>query len=278
MYPSSSHIQSPPSVAHRDTRRPDDSPLPTPRAVPGDINQEASRPQATPVQNPQRPSYSSSSTLNNGGSNGDIGPFAKKFKARVENERHDEKYSLSSYQHPADIPSPRPAYDAKSVARPKQPNKVGFATETDEKNFDTEAQAPIAKNEEDGLGAGGEPDYCEIDDRDGRRKGYLSNLIEFYGVPLGAEGIPISRSQAYEAAGISDGRKPLGRQNSDGSNSDDYSESLDPDDPRVTKIKKLCLDDYEDERRNVLRKMDYRSRRKEQQKNRIEFNLSCEFC
>ncbi|KAH7930731.1 DUF1212-domain-containing protein [Leucogyrophana mollusca] len=59
-----------------------------------------------------------------------------------------------------------------------------------------------------------------------------------------------------------------------GSNYSNESEILDADDPRLTGITKDCLDDYEDERRNALRQMDYRQRRKERQKVRIEFNVT----
>lgn len=52
------------------------------------------------------------------------------------------------------------------------------------------------------------------------------------------------------------------------SDSDTYSEALDPDDPQVTHITKDLLDDYEDERRNALRQINYRQR--------IEFNVTCE--
>lgn len=281
-YPSSFHVPTPP-VAHRNFPRPDDSLLEFRRTVPDDPNQEALRPQATPVQNARQPSYSSSSTLNNGGSDGDVGPFAKKFKTKNENERLDEKYALASHQHPYDIPPPQLAYDAKSVPHPKQPNKVSFAAETkyrDEKSFDTEAQAQTGQNDEDGLedvDIDGEPNYCEMNDRDGRRKGIIANLMEFYGVTPGMNGLPYSRSQAYEAVGKSAGRAAFGRHNSNASDSDTYSEILDPDDPRVTNITKRCLDDYEDERRNALRQMDYRQRRKEQQRIRIEFNVTCKF-
>lgn len=72
-------------------------------------------------------------------------------------------------------------------------------------------------------------------------------------------------------------RPHFGRKNSNNSDSDSYSEILDPDDPRVTKITKRCLDDYGVERRNALRQMGYRQCRKEQQKIRIEFNVTCEF-
>jgi hypothetical protein len=285
VYPSSFHVPVPslPPPAHRNFPRPDNTPLESRPAVVDGTNQEALRPQATPVQNAQHPSYSSSSTLNSGGSDGDVGAFAKKFGTKNEDEHLDEKYALASRQHPYDIPPPQPAYDAKSVPRSKQPNKVSFAAETtyrNENDFDTEAQAPTRRDYEGGLedvNIDSEPNYCEMNDKDGRRKGIVANLMELYGVSPGMNGLPYSRSQAYEAVGKEVGRQPFGRSNSNSSDSDTCPEVLDPDDPRVTNITKRCLDDYEDERRNALRQMDYRQRRKEQQKIRIEFNVSCEF-
>lgn len=284
-YPSPFHVPVPPlpPPAHRNIPRPDNHPLESRPAVIDGTNQEAFRPQATPVQNAQHPSYSSSSTLNSGCSDGDVGAFAKKIGTKNEDERLDEKYALASHQHPYDIPPPQPAYDAKSGPRPKQPNKVSFTAQTkyrDENRFDAEAQAPTRRDHEGGLedvDFDGEPKYCEMNDRDGRGKGIIANLMELYGVTPGMNGLPYSRSRAYEADEKSVGRPPFRRSNSNASDSDTYSEVLDPDDPRVTNITKRCLDDYEDERRNALRLMDYRQRRKEQQKIRIEFNVSCKF-
>lgn len=276
VYPGSFHVLTPslPPKVHRDFT-PADNPSFESRP------EDALRPQATPVQNVLQPSCSSSSTLNNGGSDEDIGAFAKKLKTTNGDDRLDEKYALASHEHPYDIPPPQPAYDAKLAPRPKQPNKVSFAAKTkyrDESRFDTEAQAPTGGDDEGGLeDVDIEPDYCEMNDRDGRRKGIIANLMEFYGVTPGMNGLPYSRSQAYEAVGKLAERPPFGRYNSKASDSDTYSEVLDPDDPRVTNITKRCLDDYEDERRNALRQMDYRQRRKEQQRIRIEFNVTCKF-
>ncbi|KAF8556992.1 hypothetical protein OG21DRAFT_1505832 [Imleria badia] len=279
-HPSSFDVPSLPPPARRNFPRPDNPPFESRPTIIDGTNQEALRPQATPVQNADQPSYSSSSTLNNGGSDGDVGAFARKFATKNDDNHLDGKYALTSHQHPYDIPPPRPAYDAKSAPRPKQPNKVSFATETKyrDDNFDTEAQPPTRPDRgglED-VDIDSEPDYCEMNDRDGRGKGIIANLMELYGIAPGANGMPYSRSQAYEAVGKSVGRPSFGRYNSNASDSDAYSEVLDPDDPRVTNITKRCLDDYEDERRNALRQMDYRQRRKEHQKIRIEFNVSCE--
>jgi hypothetical protein len=53
------------------------------------------------------------------------------------------------------------------------------------------------------------------------------------------------------------------------------SDLYDPDDPKVTGIKRQYLDDPEDIEKNVLRQMDYKTRRKARQKIRIEFNICC---
>ena len=282
-YPSSFHAPPLPPPTHRNVPRPDIPPLESQPAVVDGANQEAMRPQATPVQTARRASYSDSSTLNNGGSDGEVGPFAKNFGTKSENDHFDEKYALASHRHPYDIPPPQAAYDPKSVPHAKRTNKVSFVEEPeyrDNDNFDTEAQTPARRDYEDGfedVDIGNKPNYCEMNDRDGRRKGIMANLMELYGVTPGTNGMPYSRSQAYESVGKPVERPSFRRRNSNASDSDSYSEVLDPDDPRVTNITKRCLDDYEDERRNALRQMDYRQRRKEQQRIRIEFNVTCKF-
>ncbi|TFK55913.1 DUF1212-domain-containing protein [Heliocybe sulcata] len=51
-------------------------------------------------------------------------------------------------------------------------------------------------------------------------------------------------------------------------------ELLDSDDPRVTGIKKKCLDDQEDVEKQCMKQMDYKARKKERMRMRIEFNVS----
>ncbi|THH28073.1 hypothetical protein EUX98_g6122 [Antrodiella citrinella] len=52
------------------------------------------------------------------------------------------------------------------------------------------------------------------------------------------------------------------------------SQHLDPDDPYVTGIRKRTVDDEADLERSVLKQMDYRARRKEKERMRIEFNVT----
>ena len=54
------------------------------------------------------------------------------------------------------------------------------------------------------------------------------------------------------------------------------SQVLDPDDPTVTGERKNTLDDPEDVERACLKQMNYKARRKLQQRVRIEFNITCE--
>jgi hypothetical protein len=253
----------------------------------GDPNEHGPRPQVPPavtLDDVRRTSDESGTTLLDEGEP----PFAKNFGKKHGGGNDDKKYTLSSYKHPHDIPPPQTAYNAESYSRPKHKHNVSFAhgpRRGHDDDFDEEAQAPVGWGGEDDpadVDLRGEPDYCEMNDREGRRKGILSNLMELYGATPGVNGLPYSRRQAYGTEGdesSTGGPQPVGRNNSNVSkNSDDDSDILDPDDPRMTGITKRCLDDYDDERRNALREMDYRQRRKERQKIRIEFNVTCEFC
>ncbi|KAH7887628.1 hypothetical protein F5I97DRAFT_1806015 [Phlebopus sp. FC_14] len=93
--------------------------------------------------------------------------------------------------------------------------------------------------------------------------------MDLYGAPPGKDGLPYSRRRAYAESIRSEGKDSVGWRDSD-----NESEILDADDPRMTGVTKRCLDDYEDEKRNALRQMDYRQRRKERQRVRIEFNVT----
>jgi hypothetical protein len=118
-------------------------------------------------------------------------------------------------------------------------------------------------------------DYCGVNDRDGRRRGLFSNLIDLYGVDAEGENVPFQRrrfSQLDDEYDEEMGGAPMRRSNSDNSQN---SQLLDPDDPTITGVRKKCLDDYDDEKRTALRQMDYRRRRKEKQKIKIEFNVTC---
>ncbi|KIL00592.1 hypothetical protein PAXRUDRAFT_711683 [Paxillus rubicundulus Ve08.2h10] len=249
----------------------------------GDPNQYGSRPQVSPtmtLNDVRRTSDESGTTLLDEGEH----LFANNFGHKHGGGNDDKKYTLSSYKHPHDIPPPQTAYNAQSYSRPKHKRNASFADgprRRHDDDFDEEAQAPVGWGGEDDFADAKicrEPDYCETNDGEGRRNGILSNLMEFYGATPGANGLPYSRRQVSRTKGDrypTGGPQPVGRNNSNVSkNSDDDSDILDPDDPRMTGVTKRCLDDYEDERLNALRQMDYRQRRKERQKIRIEFNVT----
>ena len=52
---------------------------------------------------------------------------------------------------------------------------------------------------------------------------------------------------------------------------------LDADDPFVTGIRKRAVDDEVDLEKNVFKQMDYKTRRKERERIKIEYNISCKF-
>jgi hypothetical protein len=127
-------------------------------------------------------------------------------------------------------------------------------------------------------------------DRDMKRRGILPNLIDLYGLNHGGGGLSgddederrervtdrqSPRSASDYSMGYSSARPDMRRADSMGSMMSVGSDFLDPDDPRVTGITKEYLDDPEDLEKNALRQMDYKARRKERQRIRIEFNISC---
>jgi len=191
----------------------------------------------------------------------------------------DSRYSMSSYQHPYDIPPPRNAYAGNDDER-----HVDFRNSEGTLN-DIEAQTADGKDkykeyddirlDDDEKDADNDDDDCDLDDRDGRRRGLFSNLIDLYGVDAEGENVPFQRRRFAQFNDEYDeemGGAPMRRSNSDNSQ---HSQLLDPDDPTITGVRKKCLDDYDDEKRTALRQMDYRRRRKEKQKIKIEFNVTC---
>lgn len=176
-----------------------------------------------------------------------------------------KKYSLSSYEHPYDIPSPRNAY---SGAPPQHPplrsalrRSVSFAQEApDVVEYDEEAQ----------IDAAGE--------RALKRRGVLSNMMDLYALEHDLNPSTGQRRDSQD----SDDEEPQRytarpnnrRMDSMASNTSDF---LDPDDPRVTGITAQNLEDPADIDKNVLRLMDYKSRRKHLMRAKIEFNVTCTF-
>ena len=185
------------------------------------------------------------------------------------------KYSLSSYEHPYDIPPPERihtnAMTSANAIRPSSLRKsVGFSLP------DHTQEISINGNNNEG-------------DQTQKRQGMLANMMEWYST---------SNSGTHQIP--SQGKPELTRRHPSTFSEDDYgyssavngmrrgdstfsmmsfgSDILDPDDPRVTGMTATQLDDQEDLEKNALRQMDYRARRKHIQRIRIEFNVSCKFC
>ena len=182
------------------------------------------------------------------------------------------KYSLSSYEHPYDIPSPERVYanDTTSLAntRPSGLRKsVGFSG--------------IAHTQ-------GSSDEDNGGDQTQKRQGILANIMQWYSMSNpGTHQIPSqakpeltrqSSTLSENEYGYSSAVSGMRRGDSTFSMMSFGSDVLDPDDPRLTGVRATQLDDQEDLEKNALRQMDYRARRKHIQRIRIEFNVSCELC
>lgn len=183
------------------------------------------------------------------------------------------KYSLSSYEHPYDIPPPERIHpntiNASANIRPSALRKsVGF---------------PDKGHAQESLNGDDEADQTH------KRQGILARMMQWYSMSnpgihqIPSQGGPrLTRRQASTLSeneyGYSSGVNRMRRGNSAYSMMSFGSDVLDPDDPRLTGMKATQLDDQEDLEKNALRQMDYRSRRKHIQRIRIEFNVSCEFC
>ncbi|PSS34048.1 hypothetical protein PHLCEN_2v1952 [Hermanssonia centrifuga] len=179
---------------------------------------------------------------------------------------HDEqdlsRFSLSSYRHPYDIKRPPSAYTGSSTIQDVPPGSNARVF----KESDVSTNEYCAGDKEDPEKAVRET--CQQLPR--RRRGYLTHLIDLYntyGEPS-EEGEQAShRRSAVLQGSRRDSRlvDPLAY---------DEDQPLEPDDPFVTGIHKQCLEDVEDVEKNVRRSMSYKDRRKEQQRIRIEFNVT----
>ena len=127
-------------------------------------------------------------------------------------------------------------------------------------------------------------------DRELKKRGILSNYLDLYALdrddPRGGNDVEKqkqkqknstpSQTELEHANGSAVPRHRLQRFESTTSMGSAATDLFDPDDPKVTGVKKQYLDDLEDIEKNVLRQMDYKSRRKARQRIRIEFNICCE--
>jgi hypothetical protein len=201
---------------------------------------------------PRRGSGDSNSTLN---------------EAEESNNPH-KKYSFSSYEHPYDIPPPRNAYSGTPSQHPPLRSALRRSV-----SFAEEPPSVVEYDEEAQIDAVGE--------RALKRRGVLSNMMDLYalehdlhpstGLRRDSQGSDedMKESDRYTA------RPNRRRMDSMESNNSDL---LDPDDPRVTGVTARNLEDPADIDKNVLRLMDYKSRRKHLMRVKIEFNVTCTIC
>lgn len=172
------------------------------------------------------------------------------------------RFSLSSYKHPYDIqppPEARGLSPQESAYLPRSDGSKNMNAYTPPNNF-----TPQSQDIENAI-----HETCEQLPR--RRRGYLTNLIDLYNAyDEHEEGDPASeRRGAIIDASRRTSRlvDPLAY---------DDEQILDPDDPMVTGAQKECLEDPEDVEKNARRLMNYKDRRKQQERIRIEFNVTCE--
>ena len=175
--------------------------------------------------------------------------------------RNSHKSSLSSYDHPHDIQSPRAAYSPHVGSRR---DTAAIGRSPSHKKYDVAEQDEDYQEElEDAF------DNAPTLSR--TRRGYLSNLLDIYSAPTNegnATGVlDLTRQDSVAEATSRTSRlvNPLA-----------YNpewELLDRDDPLVTGIRKRHVDDGDDLEKNVRRQMTYKERRKEQQRIRIEYNI-----
>ena len=185
------------------------------------------------------------------------------------------KYSLSSYEHPYDIPPPDRIHantiTSANAIRPSSLRKsVGFSLPEHSQEILTDV------NNNEG-------------NQTQKRQGILANMMEWYSTSnSGTRQIPSQGNPELtrrhpstfleDDYGYSSAVNEMRRGDSTFSMMSSGSDVLDPDDPRVTGMTATQLDDQEDLEKNALRQMDYRARRKHIQRIRIEFNVSCKFC
>lgn len=183
------------------------------------------------------------------------------------------KYSLSSYEHPYDIPPPDSAYLAQTA--PHSTTLDQNPAFRNRRKFSNAAQR-------DNLEGEGNKD----DPSEQRRSGLVSNIMDWYSMARsGTHEVPdphdTPHQRAYSNAGsdmeygYSTAIPRMRRGDSTYSLASMNSDIIDPDDPRVTGITAKQVDDQDDLEKNTLRQMDYKARRKHIQRIRIQFNVSC---
>lgn len=185
----------------------------------------------------------------------------------------DQRYSLSSYQHPYEIEPPAAAHpiNGAHIARPASVTRrsalrrsVSFVDSPKLNQYDVD----------DIESQDNRAEVDEAESRPSKTRGLTTYMRELYA-------LRDDDPEKGHYGGSGDDEENMRRrpryqsQASFVSNNSDY-EGLDPDDPIVTGKKANQLEDPEDVRKHTLRQMDYRTRRKHLQRIKIEFNISCE--
>lgn len=166
--------------------------------------------------------------------------------------------TFSSYRHPYDIQPPPTA-----VARGHDEYSRHFYLPTE----DGPEEEMSAEDIED-------IETMKAVPADERRRGLFANILQLHGMDLFDEDDEDGKSvvKTFGGAANSSGR-PWGFRRID-SLASESDQIMDPDDPAVTGTRKASQDDPEDIEKNVLRGMNYRDRRKEKQRMRIELNIT----
>ena len=206
-----------------------------------------------------------------------------------EDDRY-KKYSLSSYNHPYDITPPPgthpPPHAPPQISAPPRRSalrrSVSFAENDHVREYDPNNGGANVDEEES---------FNFAHERELKKRGILSNYLDLYALdhddPRGGDDVEKQKEKGTmnstpsqtgleHANGSAVPRQKLRRFESTTSMGSTATDLFDPDDPKVTGVKKQYLDDLEDIEKNVLRQMDYKSRRKARQRIRIEFNICCE--
>jgi hypothetical protein len=186
-------------------------------------------------------------------------------RTEEEMQRSLKSVSLSSYQHPNDIVSPPDAYIYGVPPRSGVTRRFGHK------------RSP--KNTDYWPGSGYEDNTLpnDLTHQPPRHRGVVSNLLELSHVAdpapnRGHDGLAAYRTGSLSEPSGRDTRPRLSRLYSLG--------GYDAEDPRITGATRESLDDPADLERNVkeqmgLRSMSYKQRRKEAQKIKIRFFVTC---
>lgn len=187
-----------------------------------------------------------------------------------------EKYSLTSYRHPYDIPRPETAHPGTAYGGPFTPavprhlRRVSFAEGLQHEPV-SEPWAPdevVDPKAERAL----------------KRRGIPSNMMALQAIDLAEAhadpekmagmGHPDANTSSDGYVYAYTGVRP-GHYRAESSWMSGGSDVVDPDDPRVTGVSAKELEDPADIEKHTLKQMDYRTRRKHLMRTKIEFNVSC---